>query len=158
MRAHISIRGFAHPSVGTFIGRSVRPSIRPSVRPSVTFLFAFTRLYTPLCRSVRPSVRLLVRRPVGPLVRHTLLFFCFCGFWPHCSCPNDGVTSIMAPAHPRTTGVAMYPALLCNFFGVWDKWDGASLPDSPQLVPTGLFLKIFHSHFQLPLLSHLRLT
>ena len=57
--------------------------------------------------SVHQSVRPLVR----PFVRHTLLFLGFCGFWPHCSCPNDGVTSIMAPAHPHATGVAVYPAL-----------------------------------------------
>ena len=57
-------------------------------------------------RSVRPSVRPSVRRSV----RHTLLFLGFCGFWPHCSCPNDGVTSIMAPAHPHATGIVVYPA------------------------------------------------
>ena len=54
-------------------------------------------------RFVGPSIR--------PSVRHTLLFLGFCGFWPHCSCPNDGVTSIMAPAHPHATRVALYPAL-----------------------------------------------
>ena len=61
-------------------------------------------------RFVGPSVRPLVR----PLFRHTLLFLGFCGFWPYCSCPNDLVTSIMAPAHPHKTGVAVYPALLFN--------------------------------------------
>ena len=53
----------------------------------------------------------LVRRSVGPSARHTLLFWGFCGLWPHCSCPNDQVTSNMAPAHPQATVVAMYPAL-----------------------------------------------
>ena len=43
-------------------------------------------------------------------VRHTLLFV-FCGLWPHCSCPNDQVTSNTAPAHPHATGVAVYLAL-----------------------------------------------
>ena len=38
-------------------------------------------------------------------------FLFFCGLWPHCSCSNDLVTSIMTPAHPHTTGVAVYPAL-----------------------------------------------
>ena len=58
--------------------------------------------------SVRPSVG----PSVGPSVRHTLLFLGFWDFWLHCSCPNDLVTSIMAPAHPHPTGVAVYPALL----------------------------------------------
>ena len=31
--------------------------------------------------------------------------------WPHRSCPNDLVTSNMAPAHPHATSVAVYPAL-----------------------------------------------
>ena len=62
-----------------------------------------------VCPSVRRSFRPLVRPSV------TLNFFCFfCGLWPHCSCPNDGVTSIMAPAHPHATGVAVYLALLLN--------------------------------------------
>ena len=59
--------------------------------------------------TLRPA--LSVRWSVGPLVRHTLLFFGFCGLWPHCSCPSDQVTSNMAPAHPHATGVAVYPAL-----------------------------------------------
>ena len=54
-------------------------------------------------RFVGPSVR--------PLVRHTLLFFGFCGLWPHRSCPNDLVTLNTAPAHPHATGAAVYPAL-----------------------------------------------
>ena len=31
--------------------------------------------------------------------------------WPHCFCPNDLVTSNIAPARPHATGVAVYPAL-----------------------------------------------
>ena len=58
--------------------------------------------------SVGPSVR--------PSVRHTLLFLGFCGFWPYCSCPNDLVTPIMAPAHPHATGVAVYLALFSLIF------------------------------------------
>ena len=61
------------------------------------------------------SVRRSIGPSVSPSVRHTLLFLGFCGFWPHCSCPNDGVTSIMAPAHPHATGVAVYPALFLLF-------------------------------------------
>ena len=68
---------------------SVRWSVRPSIGPSI-------------CRSVYLSVR------------HTLLFLGFCGLWLHCSCPNDLLTSITAPAHPHATGVAMYPALFFN--------------------------------------------
>ena len=51
------------------------------------------------------SVGLFIR----PSVCHTLLFFC--GFWRHCSCPNDLVTSITAPTHLHATGVAVYLAL-----------------------------------------------
>ena len=63
--------------------------------------------------SVHPSVHWSVRplvRPSDHLSHFTFLVF-FCGFLPHRSCPNDGVTSIMAPAHPHATGVAVYPAL-----------------------------------------------
>ena len=76
------------------------------------------RLYTSFCRSVRPSVR--------PSVRHTLLFWGFCGLWPHCSCPNDLVTSNTAPAHPHATGVAVYLALLTllvRFFLSGSTWN-----------------------------------
>ena len=38
------------------------------------------------------------------------------GFLPDCSCPNDGVASNMAPAHPHATWVAVYPALLLDIF------------------------------------------
>ena len=62
-------------------------------------------------RVLRDSTTRFVGPSVHPLVRHTLLFFGFCGLWPHCSCPNDEVTSNMAPAHPHATGVAVYPAL-----------------------------------------------
>ena len=57
--------------------------------------------------SVRPSVHWSIHQSV----HHTLLFLFFCGLWPHCSCPNDQVTSNTTPAHPHATGVAMYPAL-----------------------------------------------
>ena len=69
-----------------------------------------------ICSSVGPSVGPSIGPSVSPSVRHTLLFLGFCGFWPHCSCPNDGVTSIMAPAHPHATGVAVYPALFKFIF------------------------------------------
>ena len=86
----------------------IRNISSPSSQPPKKLDFRFflsraTRLYTPLCRSVRRSVR--------SLVRHTLLFWGFCGIWPHCSCPNDQVTSKTAPVHPHATGVAVYPAL-----------------------------------------------
>ena len=32
--------------------------------------------------------------------------------WPYCSCTKAPLTSIMAPAHPHATRVAVYPALL----------------------------------------------
>ena len=43
---------------------------------------------------------LSVRRSIRPSVRHTLLFLLFCGLRPHYSCPNDEVTSNMAPCPP----------------------------------------------------------
>ena len=58
---------------------------------------------------LRDSTPRFVGPSIGPSVRHTLLFL---DFWPHCSCPSDLVTSIMAPAHPLATGVAVYPASL----------------------------------------------
>ena len=75
------------------------------------FLSRATRLYTPLCPSVCRSVGPSVRRSVHRSTCHTLFFLFFGGFWYHCSCPNDMVTSITAPAHPHATGVAVYPAL-----------------------------------------------
>ena len=65
------------------------------------------RVSTPCCWSVRP----LVRQSVRPLVHHTLLFWRLWGFWLCCSCRNAPLTSIMAPAHPHATRVAVYPAL-----------------------------------------------
>ena len=44
-------------------------------------------------RVLRDSTTRFVGPSVGPLVRHTLLFLGFCGLWPHCTCPNDLVTS-----------------------------------------------------------------
>ena len=67
-------------------------------------------------RFVGPSVRGSVRRSVRRSVGHTLLFLGFWDFWLQCSCPNDLVTSITAPAHPHATGVAVYPALFLRFF------------------------------------------
>ena len=61
--------------------------------------------------SVCPSVLWSVRRSVR-LTRFIFLLFFFCSIWHHCSCPNDEVTSITAPAHPHATGLAVYPALL----------------------------------------------
>ena len=102
-------------STPRFVGPSVCCSVLPSNCPShFTFYSRATRLYNPLCRSVGPSVRRSVRPSVGmsvcpsvrPSVRHTLLFLGSCGLWPYCSCPNDGVTSNMAPAHLHATSVA----------------------------------------------------
>ena len=86
-----------------------QPGTLPMLKLPYTIFSRMLRDSTP--RFVGPSVRPSVRRSVGPSVRHTLLFLGFCGFWPHCSCPNDLVTSISAPAHPHATGVAVYPAL-----------------------------------------------
>ena len=61
--------------------------------------------------SVCPSIGLSVR----PSVHHTLLFWRFWGFWPHCSGPNAPLTSNMAPDHPHATGLAVYSALFVLF-------------------------------------------
>ena len=50
---------------------------------------------------------------VGPTVGNILLFFMALFLGPHCSCPNGLVTPNMAPAHPHSTSVAVYPALFC---------------------------------------------
>ena len=66
--------------------------------------FCFQSLQIFFSRVLRDSTP----RFVGPSARPSVRF---CVFRPHCSCPNDEVTSIMAPAHPHATGVAVYPAL-----------------------------------------------
>ena len=80
---------------GRVFSRMLRDSTPHFVGPSV-------------CPSIGWSVHLLVRPSI------TLYFFCL---WPHCSCPNDQVTSntapapAPAPAHPHATGVAVCLAL-----------------------------------------------
>ena len=75
-------------------------------------------LYTPLCRSFCPSVCLSVS--VGPSVTlyffgaSAVLFWGFCGFWPHCSCPNDQVTSNTALALRSVFGIVL-SRMLRNF-------------------------------------------
>ena len=91
--------------------------------PSFMLLFLFlVACHTPHCWSVSPSVHWAVS-PLGrwsicvsvcPSVHHTLLFLGFRVLWPHCTCPNDLVASIAAPAHPHATGVAVYPALFLS--------------------------------------------
>ena len=59
-------------------------------------------------RVLRDSTTRFVGQSVRPSIRRsvTLYFFIcffFCGFWPHCSCPNDKATSNMAPANPHAT-------------------------------------------------------
>ena len=90
---------------------------KQNVKPEAYFLVACYATLQPAL-SVRPSVRPLVRPSVCPSVWHTLLFSGFCGLWPHCSCPNDLVTSNTAPAHPHATRVAVYPALFPCSLGV----------------------------------------
>ena len=85
-------------TVEYFLSRVLRDSSPGFVRPSV-----------------RQSVCLLVRPSVGQSICHTLFIWGFSGLRPHCSCPNDEVTSNMAPAHPHATGVALYPTLLHNY-------------------------------------------
>ena len=63
-------------------------------------------------RVLRDSTPRFVGPSVGPLLRHTLLFWRLWGFWPHCSCPNVSLTSIMAPAHPHAIGIR--PCLFSN--------------------------------------------
>ena len=56
---------------------------------------------------------LFVGWSVGPL----FIFRCFWACWAHCSCLNAPVTfPITAPAHPLTTGVAVYLALFLTYY------------------------------------------
>jgi len=74
-----------------------------------------TRLYNLLCLSngwsVIPLVWWLVCWSVHLSICLSHFTFLFCGFWHHCSCPNDLLTSITAPTHLHATGVAVYLAL-----------------------------------------------
>ena len=59
------------------------------------------------------SVTWLISWLVGQLVDWSHFpFFMFFILRPYCSCPNAMQTSNLAPAHPHTTGIAVYPALL----------------------------------------------
>ena len=73
-------------------------------KPYIFIIACYTTLHSALS----------VHRSVGPLVDPLvgLSHYFFLGLWPHCSCPNDKVTSIMAPAHPHATGVAKFLVLL----------------------------------------------
>ena len=115
-------------SVGPLVPWSICPQVRQ------TFWSRATQLYTPLCRSIRPSVR----PSVGPSVT-LYFFFGFCGLWPHCSCPNDQVTSNTAPAHPHATGVVLYPALFqmrCTFsvISIFFSYNSPSFHQGPRLA------------------------
>ena len=69
---------------------------------------AYSKIFS---RVLRDSTPRYVGPSVGPSVRPSVRHFIFfCGLWPHCSCSNDGVISIIAPAHPHATGVAVYSA------------------------------------------------
>ena len=68
-------------------------------------------LYWLVGLSVHPSIH----QSVCQSICHTLLFWRFWGFWPHCSGPNAPLTSNMAPAHPHATGLAVYSALFVLF-------------------------------------------
>ena len=72
------------------------------------FVACYATLHPTL--SICLSVHLSVSPSIG-LSHFTFLFF-FCGLKPHCSCRNDKATSNMAPAHPRATWAAVYPAFL----------------------------------------------
>ena len=81
------------PSIGRLIGRSV----------TFHFFLCFqSRARDSTTRFVGPSVRRSVRPSVRPSIA-LYFFWGFCGFWPYCSCPNDLVYSITAPAH-QTSG------------------------------------------------------
>ena len=57
-------------------------------------------------RFVSPSVRQSVHQSVRPSIT-LYFFFGFCVFWPHCSCPNDHMTSSTAPVHPHANGAGL---------------------------------------------------
>ena len=131
-----------HDSTPRFVDPSVGPSVLPLVRRSVRW-------------SVCPSV--------GPSVRHTLLLLGFRGLWPRCSCPNDLVTSITAPAQPHATGVAVYPALLFLERQSWcwghqDSRNGktAFLSVKFDVIPRRICFNFNHAMFQTGFLIFLK--
>ena len=71
--------------------------------------------------SVHLSVHQSVCLSVGPFVHPSVTLDFFGGLRPHCSCPNDQVTSKTAPAHPHMTGVAVYLALFSDICREWQK-------------------------------------
>ena len=67
-------------------------------------------------RVLHDSTPHFVSTSIGPSIHWSIhpshfTFLGFCGFWLHCSCPNDLVTSITAPAYPHATGLAKYLTL-----------------------------------------------
>ena len=71
------------------------------------------KFWVPIQSEVQTSVLVTCYATLPPAlsVRPSVTLFFFCGLWPHCSCPNNQVTSNTVPAHPHATGVAVYPAL-----------------------------------------------
>ena len=98
----VSVSIFINLSIYLFVSLSHTLCLCLSLSHSnQAFLVACTRLYTPLCPSVSRSVGWSV----------TFYFFMIFVLWPYCSCPNGLMTSNIAPAHPHTTGITVYPAL-----------------------------------------------
>ena len=105
------------------------------VRPQYTFSVNFQIIFS---RVLRDSTTRFVGPSVGLSVHHTLLFLFFCGIWPHSSCPNDQVTSNIAPAHPHAPWVAAYPAL---FFVMLHQRTWRHAPCGKTLPPQSPFSK-----------------
>ena len=102
-------------SVGWSVGRLVGWSVGWSVTLTCFFNFiSWTSLLLPTLSSDLkygpcPPARDFCSRVSG-------LIYLFCGFWPHCSCPNALVISYTAPAHMNATGLPVYPASLKVFY------------------------------------------
>ena len=101
-------------------------------------------------RVLRDSTPRFVGLSVGPSVGSShFTFLVFCGLWPHCSCPNDQVTSNTAPAHLHATGVAVYQALFTVYVSVPSKGVFLATDNFVFSRPLSQFLRSFacNTHF-----------
>ena len=92
---------------------SLLPSWFPlQKRPQIAYSI-LTQIFCRIrCNCTLSFVGPSVSPSIGLSIGHTLIFLCFCGLYPYCSCPNALVHTNTAPAHPHMIGVTVHPALI----------------------------------------------